>query len=728
MQEKLKISGAREHNLKNISLELPLDKFIVFTGLSGSGKSSLAFDTIYAEGQRRYVESLSAYARQFLGLMSKPDLDSIKGLSPAISIEQKYVSKNPRSTVGTITEIYDYLRLLYARIGQPYCPKCGKMITPQSIETIVEHLLKLPLNTKVEILAPMIRGQKGQNDKLFETLAKQGFGRVRVDGETFELIDRKKIKLNQKQKHNIEIVVDRLMIKPEIKPRLYQAVETATSQADGLVLIVQGKTEKLYSRKNACIDCQLSFEELQPSFFSFNSPFGACPRCHGLGIAQEFDSDLIIPNKNLSIAEGAVKPWRSNGENWRLQFVRGLAKHFKVDIDLPVKKLPHWFMEIFLYGTDEEIDYELESKSSDATYNFSRSFEGVIPQMQRLLKQTESERRREDIMKFMTEEKCPDCQGRRLKPEALAVKIEGKNIAQATDLAVKDLIVFMNNLKLTVTETKIALQVLKEIKSRLKFLIDVGLDYLTLSRAAGTLSGGEGQRIRLATQLGSELRGVMYILDEPSIGLHQRDNQKLINTLKRLRDLGNTVIVVEHDEETMRSADYLVDLGPGAGVHGGEVIFAGSPTEIGNCAESVTGQYLTGKKEIKLPEKHRTPFEYLTLTGAKENNLKDLEVDIPLGVFTCVTGVSGSGKSSLINQTLYPALMNKLNHTDEPCGKYKALHNYKFVDKVINIDQSPIGRTPRSNPATYVGLFTPIRDLYAKTKEAKLRGYSRRPV
>ncbi len=721
--ENLIIKGAREHNLKNIDLNLPLDKFIVITGLSGSGKSSLAFDTIYAEGQRRYVESLSAYARQFLGVMSKPDVDSIKGLSPAISIEQKTVSKNPRSTVGTITEIYDYLRLLYARIGTPHCPKCGKLITSQSIEDITNQLLKLKPNSKIQILSPIISGQKGTYEKLFKKLFQKGYVRVRVDGREHDLGEKMKIKLKKYQNHNIEVIVDRIIVKPEAKTRIYDAIEKASEESDGSILVLMpDKTGKIFSQKNACADCGISFEELQPRMFSFNSPFGACPECHGLGASQSFDPELIIPNKDLSLEEGAIAPWKTTHQGWRMQSLKSLAKHFGISIKKPIKKLPKWFIDIILNGTDEKIDFSYQSKSSDAMYEYTGRFEGVIKQLTRNLQETESEARREDIMKYMRAGDCPICQGRRLRPEALGVSIDKKNIIEFSAMSILQAINFVQKLKLTKAKERIAKPILKEIKNRLQFLVNVGLDYLALDRSAATLSGGEGQRIRLATQIGSELRGVLYILDEPSIGLHQRDNQKLIKTLQDLRDVGNTLIVVEHDEETMRSADWVVDLGPGAGIKGGKVICSAPFKQLLKC-KSLTADYLTGKKKIAIPKERRTPTGFVTIEGATENNLKNINVDIPTGVLVCVTGVSGSGKSTLIDQTLHRALAQKFYKSAKRAGKHKQILGFEQIDKVISIDQSPIGRTPRSNPVTYIDVYGAIRDLFASTPEAKARGY-----
>ncbi len=725
------IKGAREHNLKNINVSIPIDKLTVVTGLSGSGKSTLAFDTLYAEGQRRYVESLSAYARQFLGLMNKPDVEHISGLSPAISIEQKSVSKNPRSTVGTITEIADYLRLLFARVGIPHCPNCGKKIIPQSVESITNILLKEKEGAKFQILAPIVRGKKGTYERVFKDLDKLGFTRIRVDGEVYQLSDWEEIKLKKPVKHNIEVVVDRLVNKKGIKTRLAEAIETALDQANGLVLVIiddlspkpgAGK-EKLFSQHNACTDCEISFEELQPRMFSFNSPFGACPACHGLGVSQEVDPDLVIPNKNLSLAEGAIKPWKRVGDGWRNQLLDGLAKHYHFDLWKPWQDLPQKIKEIVLYGSKEDIRFNMHSWERNADYNWTGQFEGIIPQIERLYRQTESDYRREEISKFMRIGPCPVCQGKRLKPESLAVTVGGKNIWEISEIPVDSLIKFFEQLELNQEQLEIAQLILREIKNRLNFLVNVGLDYLTLNREAGTLAGGEAQRIRLATQIGSELRGVLYILDEPSIGLHQRDNIRLIDTLKSLRDLGNTVLVVEHDKETIESADYVIDLGPGAGIHGGKVVCAGPPAKIKECKDSITGQYLAGKKSIEVPAKRRKAFDYLEILGAQEHNLKNIDVRIPLKVFTCITGVSGSGKSTLINDILYQALYKIFWASSNRPGKHKGLKGYGKIDKVVMVDQSPIGRTPRSNPATYIGVFTYIRQLFALVLEAKARGY-----
>ncbi|MFA6215406.1 MAG: excinuclease ABC subunit UvrA [Patescibacteria group bacterium] len=719
----IEIRGAREHNLKNINFDIPIDKLTVVTGLSGSGKSTLAFDTLYAEGQRRYVESLSAYARQFLGLMNKPDVDKITGLSPAISIEQKSISKNPRSTVGTITEINDYLRLLFARIGIPHCPNCGERIMSQSVESMAEILMAEKPGTKVEILAPVIRSKKGTYEKLFQDLNQRGFTKIRLDGETKDLADWESFKLNKQIKHNLELIIDRLVIKKGIQTRIAEAIETALAEADGLMLALIGKKERLFSQHSACLDCGISVEELQPRMFSFNSPFGACPACHGLGYLQQVDPDLVVPDINLSLADGAIKPWKTHGEGWRNQQLDGLAKYFHFDLWTPWKNLPKKIQDIILYGTKEEIKFAVKSWEGGMSHSWTGGFEGIIPQIERLYKQTESAWRREEMEKYMRIGDCPKCQGKRLKPEVLAVTVGGKNIWQVSEFSISQALDFFVNLKLSKEETEIARLILKEVENRLKFLINVGLDYLTIARPAQSLSGGEAQRIRLATQIGSELRGVLYILDEPSIGLHQRDNERLISTLKRLRDLGNTVIVVEHDTETMLAADYVLDLGPGAGIHGGKVVCSGTPEQIKKCPDSLTGQYLSGKKEIAVPAKRRKAFDYLEIFGATEHNLKNIDVKIPLKVITCVTGVSGSGKSTLINDILYKALYKIFWASSEKPGKHKSLKGYGRLDKAILVDQSPIGRTPRSNPATYIGVFTPIRELFALVPEAKARGY-----
>ena len=727
MNDKIIIRGAKEHNLKNINLEIPRDKLVVITGLSGSGKSSLAFDTLYAEGQRRYVESLSSYARQFLGIMQKPDVESIEGLSPAISIDQKTTSKNPRSTVGTVTEIYDYIRLLYARIGVPYCPKCGKKIEKQTIDQIVESVLELDEGTKIQILSPIIRGRKGEFVKLLQGYVKEGFTRARIDGETVELTD--DLQIDKKKKHNVEIIVDRLVIKEDIKSRLTESIEIALKHANNIVIInVKNEKDILYSTNYACPDCDISFEELSPRMFSFNNPFGACPTCAGIGYLMKMDEDLIIPDKNKTLYDG-VKAFGAStmkkGETMAKMYFESIAKHYGVDIKKPIKSLPRSFLDKILYGTGtEEIDFEYSSVAG--TRKFKAPFEGVIPTLERRHSETKSQGMRDFYEYYMSDSDCPDCKGARLRKESLAVKVGTKNINELTNMTINKIKDYINSLKLTKKEQIISDQIIKELNKRLQFLIDVGLEYLTLSRSAGTLSGGEAQRIRLATQIGSALTGVLYILDEPSIGLHQRDNERLINTLKKLRDLGNTVLVVEHDEDTMLAADQVIDIGPGPGVHGGKVIAQGTAEEIMKVEDSITGQYLSRRKQIKVPEKRRKPKrEAIEVIGATENNLKNLNVKFPLGVFTCVTGVSGSGKSTLVNEVLYKSIARKLYESKEKPGKCKEIKGIENIDKIINIDQSPIGRTPRSNPATYTGVFDHIRDLFATTNEAKLRGYSK---
>jgi len=725
MNDKIIIKGAREHNLKNIDLEIPRDKLIVMTGLSGSGKSSLAFDTIYADGQRRYMESLSSYARMFLGQMEKPDVDSIEGLSPAISIDQKTTSKNPRSTVGTVTEIYDYLRLLYARIGIPHCPVCGKEIKQQTIDQIVDKILSLETGTKIQILAPIARGRKGTYAKELDSARRSGYVRVRIDGNIYDLSE--EIKLDKNKKHNIEIIVDRLVVKDDIKSRLADSIETASSLSSGLTAVdVVGGEELLFSQSYACPEHNISIEELTPRMFSFNNPFGACPKCTGLGYFQRVDPDLIVPNKELSIREGAIKAsgWNTlNKGSIAMMYYTGLAEHFNISLDTPFKDLPKEAADAFLYGTGED---RIEIKIIDSFGGGTRysKFEGVINNLERRYRESSSEHSKSDISDYMSEIKCPECHGERLKKESLSVTVGGLNINQVSDLSVSDALDFMNNIQLTEREMYIGARIIKEIKERLGFLKSVGLEYLTLSRSSGTLSGGESQRIRLATQIGSSLMGVLYILDEPSIGLHQRDNDKLIETLKKLRDHGNTLIVVEHDDDTMFAADYIVDIGPGAGVNGGEIVCSGTVDDILKCENSVTGQYLSGRKKIPLPEKRREGNgKFLTVKGASENNLKKVNVQIPLGKFVCVTGVSGSGKSSLVNEIIYKHLAAKLNRAKIRCGKFKSIEGLENLDKVINIDQSPIGRTPRSNPATYTGVFTDIRELFSQTNDAKIKGY-----
>ena len=726
MNDKIIIKGAKEHNLKNINLEIPRDKLVVITGLSGSGKSSLAFDTLYAEGQRRYVESLSSYARQFLGIMQKPDVESIDGLSPAISIDQKTTSKNPRSTVGTVTEIYDYIRLLYARIGVPYCPKCGKKIEKQTIDQIVESVLSLEKGTKIQILSPVIRGRKGEFSKLLQEFTKEGFVRARIDGELVELTD--DLSIDRKKKHNVEIVVDRLIIKEDIRSRLTESVEIALKHANNIVIINTPEGDKLYSSNYACPDCDISFEELSPRMFSFNNPFGACPTCAGIGYLMKMDEDLIIPDKNKTLYDG-VKAFGSStmkkGETMAKMYFESIGRHYGVDIKQPIKKLPREFLDKILYGTgDEEIDFEYTSPAG--TRKFKAPFEGVIPTLERRHSETKSQGMRDFYEYYMSNSDCPDCKGTRLRKESLAVKVGDKNINELTNMSINKIKDYINSIQLTKQQQIISDQIIKELNKRLQFLIDVGLEYLTLSRSAGTLSGGEAQRIRLATQIGSALTGVLYILDEPSIGLHQRDNEKLIATLKKLRDLGNTVLVVEHDEDTMLAADQVIDIGPGPGVHGGQVIAQGTAEEIKKVSESITGQYLSRRKQIKVPEKRRKPKrEALEVIGATENNLKNINVKFPLGVFTCVTGVSGSGKSTLINDVLYKSIARELYESKEKPGKCREIKGIENIDKIINIDQSPIGRTPRSNPATYTGVFDYIRDLFATTNEAKLRGYDK---
>jgi excinuclease ABC subunit A len=713
------IKGAREHNLKNISLELPRDKFIVITGLSGSGKSTLAFDTLYAEGQRRYVESLSAYARQFLGLMSKPDVDSIEGLSPAISIEQKTTSKNPRSTVGTVTEIYDYLRLLYARIGIPYCPKHNIKIESQSPEKIANRIQE-ELKGEITVLAPIIRQKKGTYEAVILGLNKEGYTRVRVNKKIIRTDE--KITQERYKKHYIEIVIDR--ISTTDKSRLVEAIEHALKKAEGLVIILDAKEkEHLYSANMACPVCGIAFEELQPRMFSFNSPFGACEACHGLGIKMELDPDLIIPDKTQSIADGAVMVYRNAIDGWRGQYLAAVAKHFGFSVLTPIKDLTNKQYDILMYGSEEKMQFNMVMKQGEANWSHMGHWEGLLPQSERLYQQTESEYRRQELEKFMRISECPACKGKRLKEKILAVKINNKSIFDVTDLSIKNTLAFFNSLNLTQKEHEIAHQILKELKSRLDFLENVGLNYLTLSRNAGTLSGGEAQRIRLATQIGSNLMGVLYILDEPSIGLHQRDNQKLIDTLHRLRDLGNTLIVVEHDEDTIRKADYVVDMGPGAGIHGGHIVAQGTPEQIEKNTKSLTGQYLSGKLTIPVPQKRRGSTKFLEIVGCRENNLKNITVKIPLGVLTLITGLSGSGKSTLLYEILYKGMMKVLHDSKEQPGKHDKILGNAEVDKVIVIDQSPIGKTPRSNPATYTKVFDEIRILFAATKEAKLKGY-----
>ena len=744
MNDKIVIKGAKVHNLKNISLEIPRNKLVVVTGISGSGKSSLAFDTLYAEGQRRYVESLSSYARQFLGIMEKPDVERIDGLSPAISIDQKTTSKNPRSTVGTVTEIYDYIRLLYARIGVPYCPNCGKKIEKQSIDQIIDKILTLPESTRIQILAPIVRGRKGEYKKELDNFRKEGFVRVRVDGEVYDLSD--EINIDKNKKHEIELVVDRIVIREDVRPRLTESVETALKNADNMVVISvmpkedldlssfgglqkeDGTTEILFSCNYACPDCGFSFPELTPRMFSFNNPFGACPDCLGIGYLMKIDEDLIIPDKDKTLYDG-VKAFGAStmkkGETMAKMYFEAIGKHYGVDIKKPIKKLPREFLEKILYGTDEPIDFEFQS--SYGTRKFSAPFEGVIPTLERRHSETKSQGMRDFYEMYMSNLDCPTCKGSRLKKEILSIKIGDKNINELTNMPINKIQEYLRSLELSPKDKMISELILKEIDKRLQFLIDVGLEYLTLSRSSGTLSGGESQRIRLATQIGSGLTGVLYILDEPSIGLHQRDNDKLLATLKKLRDLGNTLIVVEHDEDTMYAADEIIDIGPGAGVHGGNVMAQGTAEEIKKVENSITGQYLSGRKKIEVPKTRRKPVKSkcIEVKGATEHNLKNIDVKFPLGVFTCVTGVSGSGKSTLVNEILYKTVAQKLNGSNEKPGKCKSVKGIENIDKIINIDQSPIGRTPRSNPATYTGVFDEIRDIFAETNEAKLRGYGK---
>ena len=727
MDKFIRIRGANEHNLKNLDIDIPRDKFVVLTGLSGSGKSSLAFDTIYAEGQRRYMESLSSYARQFLGQMEKPNVESIEGLSPAISIDQKSTNRNPRSTVGTVTEIYDYFRLLYARIGIPHCPKCGKEIKKQSVDQMVDQIMAMPERTKLQLLAPVVKGRKGEHVKVLEQAKKSGYVRVRIDGNLYELSE--EIKLEKNVKHNIEIVVDRLVVKAGIERRLADSIETVLNLSDGLLIVdvIGGETLTL-SSSYACPDCGISMEEIEPRSFSFNNPFGACPECFGLGYKMEFDEDLMIPDKSLSIAEGAitVMGWQSctDPSSFTYALLKALAKEYEFDLTTPYEQLSPEVRRMLIHGTDgREVKVSYKGQRGEGVYDVA--FEGLIKNVERRYRETSSDVMKQEYETFMRITPCKACGGQRLKKTSLAVTVGEKNIAELTAMSIVKLYEFLQELSLTEQQKLIGAQILKEIKARIGFLIDVGLDYLTLARATGTLSGGEAQRIRLATQIGSGLVGVAYILDEPSIGLHQRDNDKLLATLKRLRDLGNTLIVVEHDEDTMFAADYIVDIGPGAGEHGGRVVAAGTAEEIMANPDSITGAYLSGRRKIPVPESRRTPAGWLTVKGAAENNLKNIRVDFPLGVMTCVTGVSGSGKSSLVNEILYKALARKLNRARTIPGSYKEIVGMEQLDKVIAIDQSPIGRTPRSNPATYTGVFDQIRDLFASTADAKSKGYKK---
>lgn len=723
--EKIVIKGAKVNNLKNVDIEIPRNKFAVVTGLSGSGKSSLAFDTIYAEGQRRYVESLSSYARQFLGQMDKPDVEYIEGLSPSISIDQKTTSKNPRSTVGTTTEIYDYLRLLYARIGIPYCPKCGKEIASQTVDQMVDKIMELEDKTRFQILSPVIRGKKGEHSKVLENIKKEGFIRLIIDGENYDISD--DIKLDKNKHHTIEVVVDRIVMKEGIQGRLTDSLEIALKLADGLVIIdLMGEDRLVFSQKLSCPDCNISMEELTPRMFSFNSPFGMCNTCNGLGFYKVIDPDLVIPNKDLTIEQGGIAPYsNSNESSYYFQIFKRLAEDNGFDTDLPLKEAPKKFLDELLYGTNRIISFEFDSRY-EGRRDYHGTFEGVIPNLERRYHSTNSDYMRGRIDGFMAENPCPTCHGARLKEEVLSVKVNGLNIVEVTDLSISKSIEFFTNLKLTPTEAIIGSQILKEINERLSFLENVGLDYLTLSRMSGTLSGGESQRIRLATQIGSSLVGVIYVLDEPSIGLHQRDNNKLLKTLRDLTDLGNTVIVVEHDEDTMYMADHIIDIGPGAGIHGGYIVAEGTVDDIKNNPKSITGQYLSKKLKIQVPKERRTPNgNWVEILGAEENNLKNIDVKFPLGLFTAVTGVSGSGKSSLVNEILFKSLAQRLNNGRIRPGKHKDVMGLENLDKVIVIDQSPIGRTPRSNPATYTGTFDSIRDIFAMTNEAKMRGYKK---
>ena len=726
-REYIKVRGANEHNLKNLNLDIPRNELVVFTGLSGSGKSSLAFDTLYAEGQRRYMESLSSYARQFLGQMEKPNVESITGLSPAISIDQKSTNRNPRSTVGTVTEIYDYFRLLYARIGIPHCPNCGKEIKKQSVDQMVDQIMELPEGARIQLLAPVVRGRKGEHVKVLDRARKGGYVRVRIDGNLYELTE--EIKLDKNIKHNIEIVVDRLVVKPGIERRLTDSVESVLALAEGLLVVDVIDGEPInFSQSFACPDCGISISEIEPRSFSFNNPFGACPVCFGLGYKMEFDPELMIPDRTLSLSQGAIQVmgWQSSGDagSFTNALLQALAKEYKFSLDTPVQDLPEKVFHMLIHGTEgREVKVHYKGQRGEGVYPVA--FEGLIKNMERKYRETGSDIIKQEYETYMRITPCKECNGMRLKKESLAVTVCDKNIYEITSFSIRELYSFLNNMELSSQQMLIGKQVLKEINARVGFLVDVGLEYLSLSRATGTLSGGEAQRIRLATQIGSGLVGVCYILDEPSIGLHQKDNDKLLNTLKNLRDLGNTLIVVEHDEDTMLEADYVVDIGPGAGSHGGEVVAAGTAQEIMEVEDSITGQYLSGKKQVPVPEERRQPKGWLTVTGARENNLKNITVNIPTGVMTCVTGVSGSGKSSLVNEILYKRLARDLNRARTIPGKHKSISGIGKLDKVINIDQSPIGRTPRSNPATYTGVFDMIRDLFAGTPDARARGYKK---
>jgi excinuclease ABC subunit A len=723
---KIVIKGANVNNLKNVNLTIPRDKFVVFTGLSGSGKSSLAFDTLYAEGQRRYMESLSSYARQFLGQMDKPDVESIEGLSPAISIDQKTTGRNPRSTVGTVTEIYDYLRLLYANIGVPHCPKCGKEIKQQTVDQMIDKIMELGEKTKIQILAPIVKGRKGEHTKVFENIKKNGFVRARVDGEIFELED-EEIKLEKNKKHTIDAIVDRLVVKEGITTRLSDSIETALKLADGTIIVnIVGEEDLVFSEAFACSDCGISLDELTPRMFSFNAPFGKCDTCDGLGTLLEIDEDLIIPDKTKSISEGAIASWgdgRLKEESWTYAILTALQKKYNFSIDTPIEDLDPKVKDILLYGNNGE-KITVYYKKDNQNMQFNHSYEGIIKELKRRYMESGSDYIKTEIENFMSDTPCPKCKGARLKSEVLAVTVGGKNVHEFCSLPIRDELKFLDELKLSEKDKIISNQLIREIKGRLQFLLDVGLDYLNLTRGAKTLSGGESQRIRLATQIGSSLVGVLYILDEPSIGLHQRDNDKLIQTMKHLRDIGNTLVVVEHDDDTIRAADYVVDIGPGAGEHGGKVVAAGTIDDIKKCKESLTGQYLTGVKKIEVPKERRTGNgEKIKIIGAKENNLKNINIEFPLGVFNCVTGVSGSGKSTLINEILFKGINKKLNHSKANPGKHKDIIGIENIDKIIDIDQSPIGRTPRSNPATYTGVFDIIRELFSVTNDAKMRGY-----